>query len=77
MCIRDRYLFGDPDLARDIYNCSRMFRANYLNGQIQREDYALFTTEVIELSDHVYPRYNRQKFIANVIRNNHSWEHLK
>jgi len=75
--IAAEYLFGDPDLARDIYNCSRMFRANYLNGQIQREDYALFTSEVVELSNHVYPRYNRQKFIANLIRNNHSWEHLK
>jgi hypothetical protein len=74
--IAAEYLFGDPDLAREIYQCARLFRSNYLNGQIQREDYALFNIEIIELSNHIYPGYNREKFYNSVVRNNYSWPHL-
>ncbi len=75
--IAAEYLFGDPDLARDIYQCARLFRSNYLNGRIQREDYALFNMEIIELSNHLHPGYNREKFYNNIVRNNYSWPHLK
>ena len=71
------HLFGDPDLAREIYQCARLFRSNYLNGQIQNEDYALFNMEIIELSNHVHSGYNREKFYNNIVRNNYSWPHLK
>jgi hypothetical protein len=75
--IAAEYLFGDPDLARDIYQCARLFRSNYLNGQIQNQDYALFNMEIIELSNHVHSGYNREKFYNNIVRNNYSWPHLK
>ena len=69
--IAAEYLFGDPDLAREIYQCARLFRSNYLNGQIQNEDYALFNMEIIELSNHVHSGYNREKFYNNIVRNNY------
>lgn len=74
--IAAEYLFGDPDLAREIYESARLFRSAYLNGKIQRDVYAILNTEIIELSNHIYPGYNREKFINNVIRNNYSWQHL-
>lgn len=74
--IAAEYLFGDPDLARDIYQCARLFRSNYLNGRIQREDYAMFNMEIIELSNHVHPGYTREKFYNSIVRNNYSWPHL-
>ncbi len=74
--IAAEHLFGDPDLAREIYKCARLFRSNYLNGQIQREDYALFNMEIIELSNHIHPSYTREKFYSSVVRNNYSWPHL-
>jgi len=74
--IAAEYLFGDPDLAREIYKSARLFRSTYLNGKIQNDVYAILTTEIIELSNHIYPSYNRDKFIANIIRNNYTWQHL-
>lgn len=74
--IAAEYLFGNPDVAREIYQSARLFRSTYLNGKIQRDVYAYLNTEIIELSNHIYPGYNREKFIANVIRNNYSWQHL-
>jgi hypothetical protein len=74
--IAGEYLFGDPDLARQIYQCARIFRSNYLNGQIQREDYAMFNIEIIELSNHIDPNYTKEKFYNSIVRNNYSWPHL-
>jgi hypothetical protein len=70
------YLFGDQDLAREIYNSAKLFRSKYLEGQIQSDVYAHLTADVIELSNHVVSGYNRDKFISKVIRNNYSWPHL-
>lgn len=74
--IAAEYLFGDPDLAREIYKSARLFRSTFLHGQIQREIYALLTAEVIELSNHINPGYNKEKFLNSVNRNNYSWPHL-
>jgi hypothetical protein len=74
--IAAEYLYGDKHLASEIYKCARMFRSNYLNGQIQREDYAMFNIEIIELSNHIYSLYNREKFYNSIVRNNYSWPHL-
>lgn len=74
--IAAEYLFGDQDLAKDIYESARLFRSTFLHGQIQREVYAMLTAEVIELSNHIYPGYNREKFLNTVNRNNYSWAHL-
>jgi hypothetical protein len=74
--ITAEYLFGDPDLAREIYKSARLFRSKFLHGEIQREEYGLLNTEIIELSNHIYPGYNREKFLKTINRCNYSWPHL-
>lgn len=74
--IAAEYLFGNPDVAREIYKSARLFRSTFLNGLIQRETYALLNMEIIELSNHVNPGYTREKFYNSVVRNNYSWPHL-
>lgn len=74
--ILQEYIYGDKELAQEIYKCARMFRDKYLNGRIQNNVYAHLTADVVELSNHLWVSYNREQFIQSLIRNNYTWPHL-
>lgn len=71
------YLYGDKNLAAQIYHTVRSGAASYVNGFINNSDYVELMCAAIELSNHVAVEYNREKFTAKVLRNTYSWPHLK
>jgi len=63
------YLYGDKELARQIWDTIVEAGRKYSSGKIDNAQYAKVMYENIELSNNIYSKYNREKFIANCLKN--------
>ena len=75
--ILHEHLYGDKELAQQMFHTIRVAASNYVNGKINNDTYASIMCDCLDLSNHQPVGYNRDKFIANVLRNTYSWSHLK
>lgn len=74
------YLHGSKELARQIYDTCRAGADLYINGKIQNDTYASILCDAIELSNHQYVKYNRQKFTKSLLTGKkalYKWQNLK
>lgn len=71
------YLYGNKDLAEQIYRTVRVAATQYLNGLIQNSTYSTIMCDAIELSKHPHLGYNREKFTKKVLRNTYKWPNIK
>ena len=62
------YLYGDKELARQIWDTIVEAGRKYSSGKIDNAQYAKVMYKNIELSNHIYKKYNREKFIANCLK---------
>jgi len=75
--VLQEYLYGDKNLAAQIFHTVRSGADRYVRGFINNTDYVEMMCAAIELSNHVAVEYNKEKFTAKVLRNTYSWPHLK
>jgi len=74
--VLQEYLYGDKNLAAQIFHTVRSGADRYVRGFINNTDYVEMMCAAIELSNHVAVEYNREKFTTKVLRNTYSWPHL-
>ena len=70
------FLFGDEEVAKDIFECCRLLTSKYRNGEIQNNVYAEHICSIIETSPHVPPSFSTEKLFNQILRSTYTWTHL-
>jgi hypothetical protein len=70
------YLFGDEDIARDLFSACRLLTSKYRNGEIQNNVYAEHICSIIETSEHTPSGFNAQKLFNQIVTTSYEWTHL-
>lgn len=74
--IAREYLFGDKDVASDLFQAARMLTSEYRNGQIQNDVYAEHLSTMISTSEHTPARFSTEKLFNQIIKSTYEWPHL-
>ena len=71
------YLHGDKELAAQIFRTVRAGADQYVDGKINNDTYASIMCDAIELSNHQWMKYNREKFINKIVKTTYTWPNVK
>jgi hypothetical protein len=74
--ISREYLFGDTEMAKDLFHTCRLLYSSYLNGEIQNKVYAEHVCDIIGTSSYVPVGYKPEKLFNQIVNSTYTWPHL-
>lgn len=74
--ISREFLFGEKEVAEDLFKTCRLLTASYRNGEIQNDVYAEHICDIIKTSSFVPSGFKPEKLFDQIVNSTYKWPHL-